>query len=496
MKAVWKIILGIGLCLLAYYIPGAGLIFILYGLYRLYRWYGWIWIEKLTIRTTRSIVGALFVVSGLIKSNDAYGFMYKLQEYFEPGAMDMLFLDPYALHLAVFVCVAEVLLGIALLVGALPKLTTTLTTVMMVFFTFLTWYTATCDPQGTSVIVDAMGQEMEISNQCVLECGCFGNAIPLTPWQSFIKDIILLVLVLPIVISAFRNKVKLNDTRDSFFIYTGALVMTFLFGYMMLDWNFPTLYLVILLLGAEAVKRRVKSSSKQVVMALTVLFIASLFQYYTLAHLPVKDYRPYAEGENINWNMLTAEEQGFEAAVYDYHFLFENNDTGEEVIVTDWSNQVDSAFQATHTSTGNKKVLVKEAEAGYFDQPRIMDLIMENSDGEDLTEQVLANNGYTFIHISNDLTASGGVASAELNSLAINAIEAGHDFYCLSNEGYESSEDFKHEFQVPYEFLTCDQTELKIIIRSNPGLVLIKGGEVVEKWAWRDIPTFEELELK
>ena len=100
--------------------------------------------------------------------------------------------------------------------------------------------------------------------------------------------------------------------------------------------------------------------------------------------------------------------QGFKAAVYDYHFLFESNDTGEEVIVTDWSNQVDSAFQATHTSTGNKKVLVKEAEAGYFDQPRIMDLIMENSDGEDLTEKVLANNGYTFIHISNDLTASGG----------------------------------------------------------------------------------------
>ena len=71
---------------------------------------------------SRMLVGALFVVSGLIKSNDALGFMYKLEEYFEPGAMNLEFLAPWGLELAVFVCIAEILLGIAILVGALPCL--------------------------------------------------------------------------------------------------------------------------------------------------------------------------------------------------------------------------------------------------------------------------------------------------------------------------------------------------------------------------------------
>ena len=135
---------------------------------------------------SRMLVGSLFVVSGLIKANDALGFMYKLEEYFEPGAMNLEFLTPWALELAVFVCIAEVLLGIAILMGALPRLTAVLTMVMMVFFTWLTWYTATCDPQGTKEIVDATGATIEIPNQCVLECGCFGNAIPLTA-SEFLK---------------------------------------------------------------------------------------------------------------------------------------------------------------------------------------------------------------------------------------------------------------------------------------------------------------------
>ena len=92
---------------------------------------------KVLVSICRTIVGALFVVSGLIKSNDALGFMYKLEEYFEAGALNMEYLTPYALELAVFICVGEILLGLALLVGALPKLTSILTTGMMLFFTEL-----------------------------------------------------------------------------------------------------------------------------------------------------------------------------------------------------------------------------------------------------------------------------------------------------------------------------------------------------------------------
>ena len=157
------------------------------------------------VQLCRLLVGSLFIVSGLIKSNDAMGFMYKLEEYFEPGALNLPGLEEYALSLSVLICMGEILLGVAMVIGALPKLTATLTGILMAFFTWLTWYTANCDPFATKMIVDATGASVEIANQCVLACGCFGNAIPLTPYESFIKDVVLSILTIPIVWGAFKG---------------------------------------------------------------------------------------------------------------------------------------------------------------------------------------------------------------------------------------------------------------------------------------------------
>ena len=443
----------------------------------------------------RTVVGALFVVSGLIKSNDALGFMYKLQEYFEAGALNMEFLTPYALEVAVFVCIAEILLGVALLLGALPKLTTVLTTAMMLFFTWLTWYTATCDPFGMKEMVSSDGVISTIANQCVLECGCFGNAIPLTPIQSFYKDLILLVFVLPILIAAFRNKITLNDSTTSIIIYTGALVLTFLFGFLMLDWNFPTLYLVLLLFTAGIVRKRVTHPALEWIMAAAVVVVIVIVQITALNHLPLKDYRPYAVGESILENRMFADELGLVAPVYATEYLFKNIHTGEESIVLSSDYLIlwnDSTFTSTYelvTYDGAEVVLSE----GYV--PRILDFQMINKSGDDLTDTVLADTGYTFLHISKDLDVTNGEGQSQMNALAEAAKSQGFSFYGLTNVGYDLNENFRNEFQAPYEFLTCDQTELKIVIRSNPGLVLIKDGVVVEKWAWRDIPAFEDLNL-
>ncbi|MFM1932892.1 MAG: hypothetical protein RL226_2195, partial [Bacteroidota bacterium] len=113
---------------------------------------------KALITISRIIVGSLFIVSGLIKMNDALGFMYKLEEYFEPGALNLPGLTDFALPLAVFIVIAEVLLGVAILVGALPKLTSALTLVLMLFFTWLTYYTHNCDPFGVTTITNELGE--------------------------------------------------------------------------------------------------------------------------------------------------------------------------------------------------------------------------------------------------------------------------------------------------------------------------------------------------
>ncbi|WP_100612460.1 BT_3928 family protein [Confluentibacter lentus] len=131
---------------------------------------------KIIIHISRFLVGALFIFSGFIKLNDPLGFSYKLQEFFTPDVLNLPFLEPYALLIAVFVVVFEVVLGVFLLIGYKPKFTVWSLLIMIVFFTFLTFYAWYFDK--------------------VKDCGCFGDFLKLKPVESFIKDVILLVFIL------------------------------------------------------------------------------------------------------------------------------------------------------------------------------------------------------------------------------------------------------------------------------------------------------------
>src|SRR5210317_1542551 len=133
---------------------------------------------KYIVNIFRLVVGIAFILSGLIKLNDPLGFSYKLEEYFSAEVLNLPFLIPYALAFALFVVVYEIVLGVFLLIGFKPKLTIWSLIAMILFFSFLTFYSAFFDK--------------------VKDCGCFGDAIKLSPWGSFIKDLIFLALLLPI----------------------------------------------------------------------------------------------------------------------------------------------------------------------------------------------------------------------------------------------------------------------------------------------------------
>src|ERR1700760_4509733 len=132
----------------------------------------------------RIFVGLLFIFSGLIKINDPLGFSYKLEEYFD--VFHTGFLYSFALSLSIILCSLEIILGFALLIGVRAVSVTWGLLLLIIFFAFLTFYSAFF--------------------KVVQTCGCFGDAIPLTPWQSFTKDMILLALVL--VIFANRKGIK------------------------------------------------------------------------------------------------------------------------------------------------------------------------------------------------------------------------------------------------------------------------------------------------
>ena len=139
---------------------------------------------KFILQISRILVGILFIISGLIKLNDPVGTQIKLEEYFEVFGTH--FLIPMALYFSVIMCVLEVALGIAVLLFYRMKWTLIILSGLIVFFTFLTFYSAYFNK--------------------VTDCGCFGDAIKLKPWESFYKDIILCVLILFIII--LKNKIK------------------------------------------------------------------------------------------------------------------------------------------------------------------------------------------------------------------------------------------------------------------------------------------------
>ena len=161
----------------------------------------------------RILVGLLFIFSGLIKINDPLGFSYKLEEYFD--VFHISFLGSFALSIAIILCSLEIILGFALLIGVRARSVAWGLLLLIIFFAFLTFYSAYF--------------------KVVQTCGCFGDAIPLTPWQSFSKDLVLLLLITIIFINRkMINPLFSQKTGDNLLMASvviavgmGSILITF-----------------------------------------------------------------------------------------------------------------------------------------------------------------------------------------------------------------------------------------------------------------------------
>ncbi|MDX2361608.1 MAG: DoxX family membrane protein [Crocinitomicaceae bacterium] len=322
---------------------------------------------------SRVLVGGLFIVSGLVKANDPLGFSYKLEEYFEDGALAFrikewfglpgfsleVFID-YALILSVVICIAEIVLGVLTIIGGKIKLVSYLMMIMMVFFTFLTWHTANCDKDqrfadhDTYAMTDPLAQlkidEAEYNEdvtvlstsssevvieemktpQCVSDCGCFGDAMKgsvgrsLSPKESLWKDIILVYLVLWIFIAQWIIK---PNTRKQNMVYGGASVVMIVFFSWVFGWYFPVFFGIISILGALWILRiGGKFLGNYYGSSLIVTVICTLMVTYVLMYLPLKDYRSYAVGTNLFEKMTDGINGEFESLL-----VYKNTITGETI---------------------------------------------------------------------------------------------------------------------------------------------------------------------
>lgn len=226
-------------------------------------------------------------------------------------------------------------------------------------------------------------------------------------------------------------------------------------------------------------------------MAVAVLMVAGIFQYRTLAYLPMKDYRPYAIGQSIVENMKSAEELGLDPPKVVTIYILVNTETGEEVTIDSDAYLTENWWQKSEWEIDEDRISSKTISKGY--EVPIKDFKVVSYDEDDYTYEIIEDPGFVFLHISNNLAATRASVQPALNALAAAAEREGHSFYALTNGSYDEVEDYRHEHQAAYPFFNVDQTELKIIIRSNPGLVLIRNGVVLEKWSARQIPSWDEV---
>ncbi len=362
---------------------------------------------KYFVQAARIITGVLFIISGLIKLNDPLGFSYKLQEYFSPDVLNLPFLDSYALGISIFIVIFEVLLGIFLLIGYKPKFTVYSLLAMIIFFTFLTFYSAYFDK--------------------VKDCGCFGDALKLTPWESFTKDIVLLFLIL------------------------------------------------ILVLGLKYIK---PIATKRVINTIVLLsFVGCLwFAYHVLMHLPAKDFRAYKVGTNIQEGMIIPENAP--KPVIEYYWKFKEN--GNEKIYTTNGTYPDSKGEFLSVET-----LV--IDPGY--EPPIKDFSIE-TENEDKTEYFL-NKENVILIISYDLAKAEKKGMQQLKAVTDKALKNGYTVIGLSASSNQEKQKINQDYQLNFNWYLCDDKALKTVVRANPGILKLQKGTIIQKLHWNDIEDLE-----
>ncbi|MFT3920361.1 BT_3928 family protein [Cloacibacterium sp.] len=352
----------------------------------------------------RYIIAIIFIVSGFVKAVDVKGFSFKLEEYFSPDVFNMCFLENYALELAVFVVALELILGLMLLMKVKLKTTLSALIALCIFFAFLTFYSAYFNK--------------------VTDCGCFGDAIKFTPWQSFWKDI---ALLFGLLILWFLNK-KSNTLNNEKGIKN------------------PLLWLGI---------------------------IASVYIIYSgIAHEPLIDFRDYKIGVDMN-----AERQKIATNPSEYKtsYTLKNTKTSEEKIVNqdDYVNKEEYWKEGTpwQIQTGKEvSVLTKQGYKSAIDKFKL-----EDENKNDLTEQILHLPKVYLIF---------SYKPEKMSETDKNTIDHIEELTINNNKVYGIST--KHNVFPSIENLTMDGTAIKTIARSNPFVLVLENGKIVEKKSLED----------
>jgi len=368
--------------------------------------------REMGLKLYRIMAGGLFIYSGFVKADDPLGFSYKLGEYFE--SFHWQWAMPLSLPLACVIPVFEMVVGIMALIGARKKLTLWLLFLITLFFACLTLYTALTGK--------------------VTECGCFGDAVPMTSWQSFYKNVALLYVIG--MIAVFHK-------------------------------HYATVF------------RRMMENA----VIILGLVVSSWFAWHCYNYLPFMDFRPYKIGTDIKHDM-----QGI-PDVQTFYYTLKDKKTGE----TKEFDKFPDNYQATWDYVSSRTVVTKKGV-----EPKIKDFNIISPDGNDLTDSVLSYPDYTILMLCStfDKTNKAPELLSKINTLATECMKNKVKFICLSGSVDKDLADFKQLSHAVYPIYTTDETVLRTMIRANPGFMLIKAGIVIDMWHYHALPDYKSLNEK
>jgi hypothetical protein len=360
------------------------------------------------------IVGVVFIFSGFVKAVDPLGSAYKFADYFVAFRLD--FLEFLTLPMGIFLSAFELVLGITLILGYRRKPLFSIVMWFMSFFTILTLILALFNP--------------------VSDCGCFGDALILTNWQTFFKNVVLMAFVLILYFSRNGEKDETSAVRE---------------------W----------------------------VVVGTLFVFASFFSFWNFRHLPLLDFRPYDVGTIISDKMEIPD--GMPVDEYSTTLIYKNRETGKERSFTMEDYPKDTLDWEFVTSESK---LVKR---GY--EPPIHDFAIMDAYGNDIVNDILYDEGYSLVMVSYDLGRADREALIRAREWAnLEIFASDFSFYAVTSTTSAEVESISGALDLGYRFLAGDEIMLKTIVRSNPGFMLIKNGTILGKWAFRDFPLLEQLD--
>lgn len=352
----------------------------------------------------RIITGLIFIVSGFVKAVDPVGFSFKLEEYFSPAVFNMPFLENQALIIAVLVVAFEMIFGYFLLMKTQLKFTLTALIALCVFFAFLTFYSAYFN--------------------VVTDCGCFGDALKMEPWQSFWKDIILLAALLAIYVM-YRNEFHIPEQRTKFRKYLSA------FAFM------------------------------------TMVFVIN----WGITHEPVIDFRDYKIGTDLK---AEKDKIAKDPSEFKTFYTLKNSQTGEtrEVDQDQYVNEKQYWQEGSPWKIEEGKTTSKVVKEGYTSE--IAKFKPESVEGIDLTDEILSAPKAILIF------------SYKPKEANINVLAQAEAKLSLQKDAYVVGVSTDPNTYKTIKNAVMDGTAIKTIARSNPFVLTLKNGKIVDKRSAED----------